>query len=89
MCGVKKEFRNKGLAKELIIIAINELIKYPIENKGFMYLTETFTILKKKNFKISEQATVFINRKKGSSSLRFSEILRSLVGIIKLKLKKL
>ena len=69
--------------------AINELIKYPIENKGFMYLTETFTILKKKNFKISEQATVFINRKKGSSTLRLSEILRSLVGIIKLKLKKL
>lgn len=69
--------------------AINELIKYPIENNGFMYLTETFTILKKKNFKISEQATVFINRKKGSSSLRLSEILKSFVGIIKLKLKKL
>lgn len=69
--------------------AINELIKYPIENNGFMYLTETFTILKKKNFKISEQATVFINRKKGSSTLRLSEILRSLIGIIKLKLKKL
>lgn len=69
--------------------AINELIKYPIENSGFMYLTETFTILKKKNFKISEQATVFINRKKGSSSLRLSEILRSFLGIIKLKLKKL
>jgi len=28
--------------------AINELIKYPIENNGFMYLTETFTILKKR-----------------------------------------
>ena len=69
--------------------AINELVKYPIENNGFMYLTETFTILKKKNFKISEQATVFINRKKGSSSLRLSEILKSFVGIIKLKLKKL
>ena len=69
--------------------AINELIKHPIENNGFMYLTETFTILKKKNFKISEQATVFINRKKGSSSLRLSEILKSFVGIIKLKLKKL
>jgi len=69
--------------------AINELIKYPIENNGFMYLTETFTILKKKNFKISEQATVFTNRKKGSSSLRLSEILKSFVGIIKLKLKKL
>ena len=69
--------------------AINELLKYPIENNGFMYLTETFTILKKKNFKISEKATVFINRKKGSSSLRLPEILRSFIGIIKLKLKKL
>ena len=69
--------------------AINELIKYPIENNGFMYLTETFTILKKKNYKISEQATIFINRKKGSSSLRLSEIFRSFIGIIKLKLKKL
>lgn len=27
MCGVKKQFRNKGLAKELIITAINELIE--------------------------------------------------------------
>ena len=69
--------------------AINELIKYPIENNGFMYLTETFSILKKKNYKISEQATIFINRKKGSSSLRLSEILRSFTGIIKLKFKKL
>ncbi|MDC1047423.1 glycosyltransferase [Alphaproteobacteria bacterium] len=69
--------------------AINELIKYPIENNGFMYLTETFTILKKKNYKICEQATIFINRKKGSSSLRLSEVLRSFIGIIKLKLKKL
>ena len=69
--------------------AINELIKYPIENNGFMYLTETFTILKKKNFRISEQATIFINRKKGSSSLRLSEIIRSFLGIIQLKLKKL
>jgi len=69
--------------------AINELIKYPIENNGFMYLTETFTILKKKNFRITEEATIFINRKKGSSSLRLPEILRSFIGIIKLKLKKL
>ena len=60
-----------------------------LRNNGFMYLTETFTILKKKNFKISEQATIFINRKKGSSSLRLSEILRSFLGIIKLKLKRL
>ena len=69
--------------------AINELTKYPIQNNGFMYLTETFTILKKKNYKISEQATVFINRKKGSSSLRLSEILKSFIGIIKLKFKKI
>jgi len=69
--------------------AINELIKHPIENNGFMYLTESCVILKKKNYKIFEQATIFINRKKGSSSLRLPEILRSFIGIIKLKLKKL
>ena len=69
--------------------AIRELIKHPIENNGFMYLTETLTILKKKNYKISEQATVFINRRRGASSLRLSEVLRSLIGIIKLKLNKL
>jgi dolichol-phosphate mannosyltransferase len=69
--------------------AINEIIKYPIENNGFMYLTETFAILKKKNYKISEQATIFINRKEGSSSLRLSEILRSFIGIIKLKFRKI
>ena len=33
--------------------------------------------------------TIYINRKKGSSSLRLSEILRSFIGIIKLKFKKL
>ena len=69
--------------------AVNELIMYPIENNGFMYLTETITILRKKKFKISEQATIFINRKKGSSSLRLSEILRSFIGIVKLKVKNL
>jgi len=69
--------------------AVNELMKHKIINNGFMYLTETFSILKKNNYKISEQSTIFTNRQIGISSLKLSEILKSFIGIIKLKFRKL
>lgn len=69
--------------------AIKEIIKYNILNNGFMYLTETLLILKNKNCIIIEQPTIFINRKTGSSSLKFPEIMKSFIGIIKLRFRKL
>ena len=54
-----------------------------------MYLTETFSILKKKNYKISEQSTIFTNRQRGISSVTLSEIINSFIGIIKLRFRKL
>ena len=71
------------------IKAINELMKHPIKNHGFIYLTETLVILQKKNFIISEYPTIFKNRKVGRSSLNLVEILKSISGILSIKFRKL
>ena len=69
--------------------SITELLKYEIQNNGFIYLTETLIILKKKKYRIGEYPTIFINRKFGSSSLRLKEIINSLLGIFKIKFRKI
>ena len=69
--------------------SITELLKYEIKNNGFIYLTETLIILKKKNYRIGEYPTIFINRKFGSSSVRLKEIINSLFGIFKIKFRKI
>ena len=69
--------------------SINEIMKHKIVNNGFMYLTETFSILKKKNYKITEHSTIFTNRQRGISSVTLSEIINSFIGIIKLRFRKL
>ena len=69
--------------------SITELLKYEIKNNGFIYLTETLIILKKKKYRIGEYPTIFINRKFGSSSLRLKEIINSLLGIFKIKFRKI
>ena len=68
--------------------SINEILKYKIKNNGFIYLTETLVILKNKKFRIGEYPTIFINRKFGNSSLKLNEIINSLLGIFKIKFKK-
>ena len=69
--------------------SITELLKYEIKNNGFIYLTETLIILKKKKYRIGEYPTIFINRKSGISSLRLKEIINSLLGIFKIKFRKI
>ena len=69
--------------------SINEILKYEIKNNGFIYLTETLVILKNKKFRISEYPTIFINRKFGNSSLKLNEIINSLLGIFKIKFRKI
>ena len=59
-----------------------------MKNHGFMCLTETLNILRKKNYSISEIPTIFVNRKFGKSTLTIGEIFNSLIGIIKFRFTK-
>ena len=53
---------------------------------GFIVLSEILLMIKLNNFKIHELPTVFVNRKRGQSSVNFSLIVQSLIGLIKLYL---
>ena len=47
-------------------------------------LSEILTNLYYKGFKISEVDTVFVNRIRGTSNVTIKEILKSLIGLIKI-----
>ncbi len=51
---------------------------------GFIVLSEILLIIKLNNFKINELPTIFINRKRGESSVNIRLILQSLKGLIHL-----
>lgn len=51
---------------------------------GFIILSEIIVVMNNSNFKIKEQPTIFINRKRGESSVNLRLILQSLFGLIKL-----
>tara|TARA_Y100000591_G_scaffold219326_1_gene190822 strand:- start:7 stop:714 length:708 start_codon:yes stop_codon:yes gene_type:complete len=51
---------------------------------GFIVLSEILLMIKLNNFKIHELPTIFVNRKRGQSSVNFKLIIQSLVGLIKL-----
>jgi dolichol-phosphate mannosyltransferase len=51
---------------------------------GFIILSEIIVVINNNNFKIKEQSTTFINRKRGESSVNLRLILQSLFGLIKL-----
>ena len=55
---------------------------------GFIVLSEILLIIKLSNFKINELPTIFINRKRGESSVNFLLIVKSFFGLIKLYLIK-
>tara|TARA_B100000900_G_scaffold279419_1_gene239018 strand:+ start:59 stop:781 length:723 start_codon:yes stop_codon:yes gene_type:complete len=55
---------------------------------GFIILSEIILVLWKKNFKISETATIFRNRVRGESSVNIKLIMDSLIGLFKLYLLK-
>ena len=55
---------------------------------GFIVLSEILLTIKLKKYKISELPTIFVNRKRGESSVNLKLIFQSLFGIIKLYLIK-
>lgn len=58
------------------------LIGRPQKHKGFIYLSETISYLLKAGYEIKTFPIVFVNRKTGASNTTFSEIVRSLSGIL-------
>ena len=56
---------------------------------GFIVLSEILLKLKMNNLKISETPSIFINRKRGESSVNIKLIIQSLFGLIKLYLIKI
>ena len=55
---------------------------------GFIVLSEILLQIKMKNLKIGETSSVFINRKRGESSVNFLLICQSFFGLLKLVLIK-
>jgi len=55
---------------------------------GFIVLSEILLVLNINKFKIHEVSTVFVNRKRGESSVNLRLILQSFIGLIKLFLIK-
>ena len=51
---------------------------------GFIVLSEILLIIKIFNLKISEFPSIFVNRKRGESSVNFKLIIQSFLGLIKL-----
>ena len=56
---------------------------------GFIVLSEILLVIKMNNFKINEVPTVFINRKRGESSVNLKLILESFFGLLRLFLIKI
>jgi dolichol-phosphate mannosyltransferase len=56
---------------------------------GFIVLSEILLQIKLNKLKIGEVPTIFVNRKRGESSVNFKLILQSLIGLIYLYLIKL
>ena len=55
---------------------------------GFIVLSEILLVLDINKFRIHEVSTVFINRKRGESSVNLTLVLQSFFGLIKLFLIK-
>jgi dolichol-phosphate mannosyltransferase len=68
-------------SKKSAQVIINECGKI---GDGFIILSEILFKIYSHNLKISELPTIFVNRKRGESSLNFSLILFSFFGLIKL-----
>ena len=51
---------------------------------GFIVLSEILLTIKLNKFKIRELPTIFVNRRRGESSVNFKLIIQSLIGIVKL-----
>ena len=70
-------FYSKRAAKKVV----NECGKI---GGGFIVLSEILVVMHSNNFKIDELSTIFVNRKRGESSVSLKLIISSLLGLIKL-----
>ena len=70
-------FYSKRAAKKVV----NECGKI---GGGFIVLSEILVVMHSNNFKIDELNTIFVNRKRGESSVGLKLIFSSLLGLIKL-----
>ena len=55
---------------------------------GFIILSEIIVVLNNNNHKIDEVPTIFLNRKRGKSSVNLKLIIESLFGLFKLVIIK-
>ena len=72
-------------SKEATLLIINKCGKI---GDGFIVLSEILLVLNINKLKIHEVSTVFINRKRGESSVNLKLIFQSFFGLIKLFLIK-
>tara|TARA_B110000971_G_C19939374_1_gene468004 strand:- start:202 stop:930 length:729 start_codon:yes stop_codon:yes gene_type:complete len=68
-------------SKRSVNVIVNQCGKI---GDGFIILSEILLRIYYKNYKISEIKTIFVNRKRGESSVSLSLIIESLFGLIKL-----
>ena len=62
--------------------SVNFLCSIDQQHVGFIYLSESIQVLTKNGYDVREIPSVFINRTLGKSTVRFSEVVKSLKGII-------
>lgn len=67
--------------------AVNVLLESKIQESGYAFLSEIIFLLSKKGFSFCEVPIIFVNRKYGKSNTDFSEYLKSLLAIIKIRLR--
>ncbi len=68
--------------------AVNELLNHQIMNTGFVYLSEQIYILHRGGYSIVEVPITFVNRTIGTSTVSWREVSKSLIGLIRLLLRR-
>lgn len=66
--------------------AVEFIMKAGLRETGFISLSEIAYKLKKSGFKISEIPTSFVDRKYGKSNAGIHELIKSLIGAIRIKM---
>ena len=67
--------------------AVEYLTKVGLKEKGFIALSESAYLLKKRGFKIIEVPITFTDRKHGESTVGTKELLMCFIGAVKIRLR--
>jgi len=70
------------------VLSVRTILAKEQQNVGFIYLTEQMIHLKKAGLSISELPICFVNRTIGKSTVGYSEVLNSLIGLSSLFLSR-